>query len=416
MSTRLSVQHDTPISNSLFDPITTILSLLLIIVVVTGTILLSKKKPLIAFSILFFFLNHIIESTILPLELIFEHRNYIPSMFFFVPIVIGLIHALLYFSYKQSMQAIIALAIVLVIIGEGHATFIRNFTWRSEKALWIDCIEKYPYLFRAHHNLGKYYHEHNQTEKAIEEYKEALKAKAKHTIEEKGISYFNLGLIYFQKKEYEKAKEYYLQAIKLNPCCRGAHNNLAVLFAITTKDFKTVLSELKKAIGCNPASINAYSNLGILMTKMGKTDEGIIHLKKGLEIAPNHVPTLERLGYTYMKKRHLGTAYIYFRKTLNQRTKNIKAFLYLTELYVIGGHRQKAQKSLSQFVDILHQEDLASFLDDLLRVESLLNIQPDMNIILPLLSKAYSRKGVSIQKSIDFYLNKLKNNLPDKKR
>lgn len=416
MSTRLSVQHDIPISNSLFDPITTILSILLIIGIVTSAILISKKRPLIAFSVFFFFLNHLIESTILPLELIFEHRNYIPSMFIFVPIAIGLINALFYFSYKQSMQAIIALSIVLVIIGEGHATFMRNFTWRSEKGLWIDCVEKYPYLFRAHHNLGKYYNEYNQKEKAIEEYKKALGPKAIHTIEEKSITYFNLGLIYFQKKEYEKAKEYYLQAIKLNPCCRGAHNNLAVLLATTRNNYQEVFNELKKAITCNPASTNAYSNMGILLTKMGKTDEGVVNLKKGLEIEPYHVPTLERLGYAYMKKGHLGTASLYFKRALNQRPINIRAFLYLAEIYALSGDTHKAQKSLSQFVDIIHQKDLASFLDNLVETESLLNIRPDMSIILPLLSKAYSEKGASLRKNIDFYLNKFENTIHDKKK
>jgi tetratricopeptide (TPR) repeat protein len=416
MSTRLCVEHDIAISNSLFDPPTTIIYIIVIIGILIGAIFITKRKPLIAFSVLFFFLNHIIESTILPLELIFEHRNYIPSMLFFVPIAIGLINALSYFSYKRSMQVIIALSIVLVIIGEGHATFMRNFTWSSEESLWIDCTEKYPHLIRAHHNLGLYYTTHNQEEKAIDEYEKALESKAIHTIEEKSITYSNLGLIYFQKKEYEKAKRYYLQAIEINPCCRGTHNNLAVLLATTTKDFKEVLTELKKAITCNPASMNAYSNMGILLIKMGKTDEGIVNLKKALEIEPNYVPTLERLGYAYMKKGRLGTSFIYFKRTLNQRPKNIRAFLYLAEIYVFSGHKQKAQKSLSQFVDIIQYKDLVSLLDNFLGIESLLNISPDMSTILPLLSKAYGEKGASLQKNIDYYLNKMKNDTHYKKK
>ena len=416
MSTRLCVEHDIAISHSLFDPPTTIISIIVIIGILIGAIFIAKRKPLITFSVLFFFLNHIIESTILPLELIFEHRNYIPSMLFFVPIVIGLINALSYFSYKRSMQVIIAVSIVLVIIGEGHTAFMRNFTWRSEESLWIDCTEKYPHLIRAHHNLGLYYTTHNQEEKAIDEYEKALESKAIHTIGEKSITYSNLGLIYFQKKEYEKAKRYYLRAIEITPCCRGTHNNLAVLLATTTKDVKEVLIELKKAITCNPASMNAYSNRGILLIKMGKTDEGIVNLKKALQIKPNYVPTLERLGYAYMKKGHLGTASLYFKRTLNQRPKNIRAFLYLAEIYFLSGDTHKAQKSLSQFADIIQHKDLPSLLDNFLGIKSLLNISPDMSTILPLLSKSYSEKGASLQKNIDFYLNKFENTIHDKKK
>ena len=409
MSTRLSLDHDIAISSSLFDPITTILSIIVMLGVVVGTIFISKRRPFIGFSIFFFFLNHTIESTILPLELIFEHRNYIPSMLFFVPIAIAFINALSYFSYKQSMQAIIALSIVLVIIGESHATFMRNFTWKNEKSLWIDCIDKYPGLFRAHHNLAKYYSEHNQDEKAIGKYKNALTLKLITSTDEKAITYFNLGSIYFQKKEFNKAKRYYLQAIKTNPCCQGVHNNLAVLLAITGNNHQKVFNELKKAIACNQANIQAYGNMGILLVKMGRIDEGIVEIKKALKIEPYNIPTLERLGYAYMKKGLLGTASLHFTKTLNRWPKNIRAFLYLTEIYLLSGNKQKAQKSLSQFVDIIQHKDLVKLLDHLLEAKNLLNISPDMGIILPLLSNAYSQKGILIKKDIDSYLIKYEN-------
>ena len=416
MSTRLSLDHDIAISRSLFDPFTAIVSIIVILGVVVGTILISKRRPLIAFSIFFFFLNHIIESTILPLELIFEHRNYIPSMLFFVPIAIGVMRVISFFSYKQSMHAILTLTIILVIIVEGHATFMRNFTWKNEKSLWIDCIDKYPALFRAHHNLAKYYSEHNQNEKAITEYKNALKLRLINTTDEKAITYFNLGVIYFQKKEYNKAKTYYLQAINIDPCCRGVHNNLAVLLANTSNNYEEVFTELKKAIACDPTSMQAYGNMGMLLIKMGKIDEGIVNLKKAFKIDPLYVPTLERLGYANMKKGRLGTASLYFKRTLNQKPTNIKAFLYLAEIYAIRGDTLNAQKSLSQFVDMIQHKDLVTLLENLVESESLLNIRPDMSIILPLLSKTYGEKKVSLQKKIDFYLNKFKNTIYDKKR
>jgi hypothetical protein len=49
-----------------------------------------RSWPYLSFGVLFFFLNHLIESSIIPLELVFEHRNYIPSMFLFVPLANGL--------------------------------------------------------------------------------------------------------------------------------------------------------------------------------------------------------------------------------------------------------------------------------------------------------------------------------------
>ncbi|WP_216098238.1 hypothetical protein [Pseudomaricurvus albidus] len=39
---------------------------------------IRKSAPVVSFGICFFYLSHIIESTIWPLELMFEHRNYLP--------------------------------------------------------------------------------------------------------------------------------------------------------------------------------------------------------------------------------------------------------------------------------------------------------------------------------------------------
>lgn len=41
---------------------------------------IRKSAPVVSFGICFFYLSHIIESTIWPLELMFEHRNYLPAV------------------------------------------------------------------------------------------------------------------------------------------------------------------------------------------------------------------------------------------------------------------------------------------------------------------------------------------------
>jgi tetratricopeptide (TPR) repeat protein len=406
MSTRLSLNHDIAISHSLFNPPTTMLAIILIIVMLFGAIYFSRRYPLISFCVFFFFLNHMTESTVLPLELIYEHRNYIPSMLFFVPIAIGLLKAISFFSYKRSMQTIIAISIALIIIGEGHATFMRNFTWTNEESLWIDNVDKYPTLYRPQHNLARYYQDRNRIDKAMVEYEKALKLKATNTIDEKAITYFNLGVIYFRRKEFEKAKEYYLRAMQLDSCLPGVHNNLAVVLAATAKDFDSVHDELKEALICNPSSMRAHSNMGILLVNWGRIDEGIAEIKKALKIDPYNIPTLERLGYAYIKKGLLGTAFIYFKKILIQDHKNLRALLYLTQIYNVSGHEEKAKKSITCFVNITQDRDLIPFMDDLLEETTLLQTAPDMDIIQPLLGNAYLEKEKTLKKNIRFLFDR----------
>ncbi|QTA81906.1 Uncharacterized protein dnl_42630 [Desulfonema limicola] len=80
---RLSIEHDIAVSTSLFQPWTTIPAILTIIFLIGAAVILIKERPVVSFAIFFFFLNHVIESSVIALELVFEHRNYLPSMFLF---------------------------------------------------------------------------------------------------------------------------------------------------------------------------------------------------------------------------------------------------------------------------------------------------------------------------------------------
>lgn len=73
-------------SRSLFQPWTTAPCVALILALIGAGWLLRRRHPIVAFAILFFFAGHLLESSFLPLELAFEHRNYLPAAFMFWPI------------------------------------------------------------------------------------------------------------------------------------------------------------------------------------------------------------------------------------------------------------------------------------------------------------------------------------------
>lgn len=65
-------------SRGLFAPTTTFWSVLLIVGLVVLAFATRRRAPVLAFGLLWFFIGHLLESTIFPLELYFEHRNYLP--------------------------------------------------------------------------------------------------------------------------------------------------------------------------------------------------------------------------------------------------------------------------------------------------------------------------------------------------
>jgi len=77
---RLNLEHDVTISRSLFNPFTTLLSLILLLGLLALGFYLARRRPLISFFVFWFFIQLAIESTVVPLELMFEHRLYLPSL------------------------------------------------------------------------------------------------------------------------------------------------------------------------------------------------------------------------------------------------------------------------------------------------------------------------------------------------
>lgn len=76
-----ALHHDDfPISRGLLSPASTLLAIVGWIASLAIAIWRHKKTPALAFGLLWFMAGHLLESTILPLELVYEHRNYLPSI------------------------------------------------------------------------------------------------------------------------------------------------------------------------------------------------------------------------------------------------------------------------------------------------------------------------------------------------
>lgn len=76
----LALYHDDiALSTGLLHPVSTLLSLLALCGLLALAIWQRKSRPLLSLGILWFFAGQMMESTVLPLLLAFEHRNYLPD-------------------------------------------------------------------------------------------------------------------------------------------------------------------------------------------------------------------------------------------------------------------------------------------------------------------------------------------------
>ena len=76
-----SLYHDDfSISRGLLEPVSTLFAVVGIFVLFAIAWWQRLKRPLVAFAIAWFLVGHALESTVFPLELMHEHRNYLPSL------------------------------------------------------------------------------------------------------------------------------------------------------------------------------------------------------------------------------------------------------------------------------------------------------------------------------------------------
>lgn len=125
----MAIFHDDyVISKSLFSPTSTIYSILALIAIATTAFWFRSKAPFFAFGVLFFFSSHLLESTVLPLELIHEHRNYIGSWGILLPLFYYLIRT----GIKHRRETLTYIISITLVIGLATATRIRSTYWGDE--------------------------------------------------------------------------------------------------------------------------------------------------------------------------------------------------------------------------------------------------------------------------------------------
>jgi tetratricopeptide (TPR) repeat protein len=400
---RLSIDHDITISKTLLSPPTTVLPILGIIGILLLAMYLSRRRPFIAFSILFFFVNHLIESSVIPLELVFEHRNYTPSMFLFVPVVIVLLAPIKDQLLKRPVRVALMAFIVCLIIGQGHAAYIRNSLWKTEESLWMAATEVAPALWRPWHNLGRYYSEKNMHKEALAHYATAVTKEVTVDRRDKGLTFYNIGVVYHKMGDKDKALSNYLKAERINPLLSKLHNNKGVLLA--EKGYREeAMHEFNEAIRYDRDLHEAYSNLGFLLLQTGRIEEAVQQLETALTARPNNTSTLLRLGYAYRKKELYSKAYLLYKKAQELNPRDARILLYLSEIYLIQGMQAHADRLLDQFIETSQDIDLRVLLEKIIEEgEGFGTIQVDKKVLQRLLAKVYLKKEPLIS-SIRHYL------------
>ena len=171
LPTGLHLDHDVEVFRGFLNE-QAILSLLGHILVMILAYFSVKKNPVLSFGIFFYYLAHLVESSLIPIrDVLFEHRTYLPNA--------GLCLAAGWFftstmpSLTKGKVAAWAVASILMIL--SVLTWQQNSLWRSPVDLYRENARLAPWKYRVWDSLALALLDAGRSQEAAQALNEAIR-------------------------------------------------------------------------------------------------------------------------------------------------------------------------------------------------------------------------------------------------
>lgn len=285
--------YDYPLVANLFTT-SNVVAFIGILVLLGAAFVFRNKNKMISCGILWFFVGLAVESTIIPLDPVFEHRLYVP-LFGFVLVTLGLV--------RLIPSAKIGFIVFLFLVGSyGVLTWQRNALWSDPVAFYEDNLKRAPGKEWIYVDLGKLYIERQKFDRA-----ETLLRRALELSPTDYKAYNNLGTLYDLTGRPENALSAYRQAITIDPLFAEAYTNLGAVYA-GQKRWKDAISQYSIAISIKPDFAMAYYNLGVARYSTDDLPGACAAFRMAAELAPTNLDILYNWGIASAETGNVPTA------------------------------------------------------------------------------------------------------------
>ncbi|NIN36959.1 MAG: hypothetical protein GTN46_12170 [Gammaproteobacteria bacterium] len=346
--TQLSLFHDDIVlSRSLVSPATTSIAVAGTSILLILALILRKQAKILSFGMLFFLSGHLIESTILPLQIAFEHRNYLPSY--------GLVLIAAYYltnkEFSEKTVNIRRILFALLIVIVGVSTYIKSTQWANTQLLIFYELEHKPESSQLNYEAGIFF----------------AKMLDKRNIKN-------------QDKLYENAEKYFHNAIELNPNNTEAMIGLIILSS--SNGYKTdvsVIEQLANTLSSQPITITGNRAIHALL-KCQLTNECVLRndvINRLIDsVLDNRYLSGERMELIYkdifeyyVSRDDLESAYRVSKKgVINDESSIILRILYI-RLLIMTDNMDDARKQL----ELLGSTNTKEYESDISMLNAILN-------------------------------------------
>ncbi len=328
---RLRLDYDYEISTGLLTPPQTLLSIIALLGLVYLIVIFYRRNRLISFGILWFLGNLVIESTVIPLDLVFEHRLYLPSTFLIFSLTAACFQMNFPINIIRSSLAVVGIFLMLL-------TWQRNAVWATPFTLWSDVVEKSPHSARGYINLAIDVKKAGKISEA-----EKLLLKAIEVEPENGVAYFNLAQVYDLQHRYPEAISSLQKALTTpNVNITVVHSLLADIY-LESGDYPQAIKEAEITLKRNPKFVRTFITLGRIYEKLGEYQKALSQFEKaetaGLKIT---YEIYARRGDIYYKQGVFPQAIEEYKQALSANPNLLDLYISLGRAYEAAGRHDKA--------------------------------------------------------------------------
>ncbi len=260
-----------------------------------------------AFGILLWLLLLAPTSSFIPiLDLVAEHRTYLPSVGLLLAAAIGIDAGLARLPERRA--AVAGLALTFAILGALEvALALRVRVWRSDVALWAEAVANNPGSFRAAANHAYALHRANARDYALREYRRAWSlASGGGDVAEVAR---NLSSLYIDTGDLVAGLAVAADGIAAAPMDAELRNNHAVALLRLGRHAEA-LHEAERGISLNPNLAGLHGTVALSLYALGDLERALDEFRVCNRIEPDesHCRTGELLTLADLGRREEACA------------------------------------------------------------------------------------------------------------
>jgi tetratricopeptide (TPR) repeat protein len=191
-------------------------------------------------------------------------------------------------AIRASGLGLIALLVAALLVQSSA----QSATYAGQRALYEATIERNPGCWMAHNNLGLWFKERGDPDRAAAHYREALRLRPDYA-----QAHNNLGVWCEDHGDLEGAVAHFQEAVRLTRNYAAAQNNLGSALGKMPGRLNEAIDHFREALREEPDFAEAHNNLGSALLRLpDRVSDAIAEFEAALRLKPDFAEAHANLG------------------------------------------------------------------------------------------------------------------------